>query len=422
MEYEKISPVIARIRPRTSHKIFGIGIILVVLIYVASQLSDYQLSTSTFLAATTNVASTGSENNGDAIGDKVDNNFGDVVDNEVTVNAAVAATAVDSHVEAEFEPIPNIVHYVWLLNPQKNNTNTRLEFKHFLSLYAASIYWKPEKIFIHTDIAEGDFLPEPGTETPEDEWNLLITGQPNVEVNHITAPSHVPGTNRTIDRIEHKSDFLRLHMMRTYGGIYLDWDAHPLRDIKPLRYSGFKAVVGREPSNRIQTGTYMARRDSDLMKTWSEKMSLAYDGTWTHHSNTLLTYLAPRMVPQPGEVLIMEQDAFTPGDFTTPSYNRFYDIHNDSPPQDLSDIWEGLFDRFDDPKHWPKWHINYSATYVLHVFGLQRAQKDLKLNGFTDLTPEYVLARQSNAARALYPTARRMVEEGLIGDPYAEKQ
>lgn len=367
---------------------------MVVLLYVAAQLSDYQISTSTFLAASTSAAST---------------------------VAATAATAVGGRVEAEYDPIPNIVHYVWLLNPLKNNTNTRLEFKHFLSLYAASIYWQPDKIFIHTDIPEGQFLPgSASAETPEDKWNILIAGQPNVHINHVTAPSITPGTKKPITRIEHKSDFLRLHMMRTHGGVYLDWDAHPLRDIKPLRYSGFKAVVGREPSNRIQTGTYMAKKDSNLMKTWSEKMSLAFDGTWTHHSNTLLTYLAPRLVPEPGEVLIMEQDAFTPGDFTTPAYNRFYDVHNDSPLQDLSDIWEGLFDRFDDPKHWPKWHINYSATYVLHVFGIQRAHKDLKLNGFTDLTAEYVLARQSNAARALYPTARRMVEEGLIADPYAQ--
>lgn len=118
----------------------------------------------------------------------------------------------------------------------------------------------------------------------------------------------------------------------------------------------------------------------------------------------------------------MEHDAFTPGDFTTPAYNRFYDIHFDAPIQDLSDMWEGLFDRFDTPKRWPSWHINYSATYVLHVFGLQRAHKDLKLNGFTDLTIEYVLARRSNAARALYPTAKRMVDEGLIKDPYANEE
>ncbi|KEF54242.1 uncharacterized protein A1O9_09408 [Exophiala aquamarina CBS 119918] len=391
MDSDKLSPMILRIRPRASHKIVGIGVVVVALLYIATQFSGYQISTSNLLAATTTAAS---------------------------AVASSPETAAGTRVDAEFEPIPNIVHYVWLLNPKKDNT--RLEFKHFLSLYAASIYWNPDKIYIHTDIPEGGFLPEPAAETPRDQWNLLIANRPNVEINHVTAPAMVPGRNRTITGIEHKSDFLRLQMMRRYGGVYLDWDAHPLRDIKPLRYSGFKAIVGREPSSRIQTGTYMATKDSILMETWSEKMSLAYDGTWTHHSNTLLTYLAPRTVPQPGEVLIMEQDAFTPGDFTTLSYNRFYDIHPESPIQDLSDSWEGLFDRFDEPQRWPKWHINYSATYVLHVFGLQRAHKDLKLNGFTELTPEYVLARQSNAARALYPTARRMVEERLIMDPFAE--
>jgi len=392
MDYDKLSPMVSRMGSRPSHKIIGVGIVMVVILYVANQFSGHQIPTSTLLTSTATADTTYGSN---------------------------ARTVVAGRVEAEFEPIPNIVHYVWILNQRQDNM--RLGFEHFLSLYAASTLWNPDKIYIHTDIPEGKFLPEAGAESPSDKWNILIANTSNVEINHIIAPALVPGTNKTITRIEHKSDFIRLQMMRRYGGVYLDWDAHPLRDIKPLRYSGFKAIVGREPSHRVQTGTYMATKDSLLMKIWSEKMSLSYDGTWARHSNRLLTYLAPRIVSHPREVLIMEQDAFTPGDFTTPSYNRFYDTHFDSPIQDLSDMWEGLFDRYDEPNRWPKWHINYDATYVLHVFGLQRAHKDLVLNnGYTELTPEYVLARQSNAARALYPTARRMVEQSLIVDPYAE--
>lgn len=390
MDSDKLSPLITRIRRRSSHKLIGIGVIVAILFTAHTHLSNHQ-STSNLLPTTTAAAAMG---------------------------AVTAASTVGAHMEAESGPIPNIVHYVWLLNSDRSNS--RLDFQHFLSLYAASIYWHPDKIYIHTDIPKGEFLPNAADKAPGHRWNRLIMDQPNVEINHIKAPTVVPGTKKAIEKVEHKSDFLRLGMMRKYGGVYLDWDAHPLRDIKPLRYSGFKAVVGREPKNRIQTGTYMAKKDSNLMKTWSEKMGLAFNGQWTHHSNTLLTYLAPRMVPESAEVLIMDQDAFTPGDFSNSAYNQLYDAHKDSPVQDLRDIWEGLFDRFDDPKKWPKWHIDYSATYVLHVFGLQRAQKDLELKGFTDLTAEYILARQSNAARALYPTVRKMIDQGLIPDPLSE--
>lgn len=42
------------------------------------------------------------------------------------------------------------------------------------------------------------------------------------------------------------SDFVRTQQLYNYGGIYLDADAVPLRDVRKLRESGFANIVGNE--------------------------------------------------------------------------------------------------------------------------------------------------------------------------------
>ncbi|KAL2191456.1 hypothetical protein L209DRAFT_747992 [Thermothelomyces heterothallicus CBS 203.75] len=67
---------------------------------------------------------------------------------------------------------------------------------------------------------------------------LRILAIPGVQINHIEAPQM---TDRGVEIkwIEHKTDFMRLAALREFGGVYLDADAIPLRDIAGLRNSGF---------------------------------------------------------------------------------------------------------------------------------------------------------------------------------------
>jgi hypothetical protein len=140
-------------------------------------------------------------------------------DSEAEYEAKVGAGA------GHDDPIPNIVHYVWLLNSTRDNK--RFEFRHFLSLYAASTYWNPDEIIIHTDMAEETFASDGEADDKSwINWNRLMLERPNVRVHHVDAPAVAPGTNKTLELIEHKSDFIRTQMVLETGGIYLDWDAH----------------------------------------------------------------------------------------------------------------------------------------------------------------------------------------------------
>ena len=49
--------------------------------------------------------------------------------------------------ERSNDVVPNIVHYVWL----SAHDGFSLDFNFFISVYSASLYFRPEKIYIHTD-------------------------------------------------------------------------------------------------------------------------------------------------------------------------------------------------------------------------------------------------------------------------------
>ncbi|KAL2166658.1 hypothetical protein VTG60DRAFT_2354 [Thermothelomyces hinnuleus] len=176
-------------------------------------------------------------------------------------------------------PIPNIVHYVWLL---KDPAELRLGFKFFISIYSAHIFWSPERIYIHADANPEVVTRAWESGTP---WTRRILAIPGAQINHVEAPQM---TNRGVEIkwIEHKTDFLRLAALREFGGVYLDADAIPLRDIADLRNSGFRNVIGQQlglavwATNYLNNGVLMAVPRSNLMFVIS-----------LHLSNHLPTYV-----------------------------------------------------------------------------------------------------------------------------------
>lgn len=135
--------------------------------------------------------------------------------------------------------IPNLVHYVWLL---KDPAELRLSFKFFISIYSAHTFWHPDRIYIHTDAAPEVISRARDSGTP---WTQRILAIPNLEFKHVVAPL-VTHKGVEIKEMEHKADFLRLAVLRELGGVYLDTDAIPLRDIADLRASGFRNVIGQQ--------------------------------------------------------------------------------------------------------------------------------------------------------------------------------
>lgn len=325
-------------------------------------------------------------------------------------------------------PIPNIVHYIWLL---ADPAVLALDFKVFVSVYSAHLFFHPDKIYFHTDASPALWA---RTKASGSDWSRRVLNLPNVEPKYV---SHPRWTTKgvEIDTFGAKSDFIRAYALRDQGGVYLDVDAVPLRDVAPLRRFGFANVVGGatalapKHTGYVNTGVWLSRPRSNLAVIFAEAMDAFYNGVWAI-SVGILTDLAYRLHAVPGEVLIMNPRAFAPASFEMADTTRLFRPYRDAMPflsqADTSDegndgLPKELTSTCADALAWLRqreqhaaesWKMDFSATYVLHAFDDDASKVGGGWNG--KITLPYVLARRSNYARAVYPAIRHAIKAGVI--------
>ncbi|KAL2257682.1 hypothetical protein VTK26DRAFT_9316 [Humicola hyalothermophila] len=324
------------------------------------------------------------------------------------------------------DPIPNIVHYIWLL---ANPTVLTLDFRAFLSVYSSHLFFRPDKIYFHTD-AKPEVWER--AKSSGSAWTRRVLNIPNLEPNFIENP-RLTSKGVDIDTFGAKSDFIRADALRKFGGIYLDIDAIPIRDVAPLRHAGFANVVGGavalapKHTGYVNTGVWLARPHSALAEIFYEAMDAFYNGVWAI-SVQILTDLAYRLHAIPGEVLIVNPRAFAPfsweladQELLLKPYGKAPDgvsggalLSGDAAPKELKntckDALAWLAEReLGSPKE--SWEADFSATYVLHAFD----DEGNKIPGWDGkITLKYILARQSNYARAVYPAVEHAIRANII--------
>lgn len=331
---------------------------------------------------------------------------------------ATTETTEATTVKTETETIPNNVHFAYILSDPEGNFT--FHFSHFLSIYAAWYYWRPDTIYLHTNVQADGATVTRARDGELGKWSRYIfTLFDNLEINTVEAPTHT-NTGMEIKGLEHRSDFVRVKAVHELGGIYIDFDVHPLRDIDFLRKSGFKAIAGRQLGGQINSGTFMSVKGGKMVKRWMDGMHDAYTGGWTTHSNEVITKFGQRLIREPGEMLIMEREAFAPGSWENADTDWLFATHNDT-RSNLANYSEGdilhpfdeSFDeRWNNPEGFPEWAHDWSSSYLLHAFSAARWGHEIE--GFKEITPKYVLERRSNFARAVYPVAHHLYQEGLI--------
>jgi hypothetical protein len=332
------------------------------------------------------------------------------------------ASLDSTNLPAATAPIPNLVHYIWLL---ADPAVFSLSFKVFVSVYSAHLFLRPDRIYFHTDVPR-DLWDR--SKTSGDLWTKRVLNIPGVTPKFIASPRQTTH-GVAIDTFGAKSDFIRADALRTHGGIYLDVDAIPLRDIAPLRNAGFANVVGGAVALRtkhtgfVNTGVWLSRPHSNLAEIFYNAMDAFYNGVWAI-SVDILTDLAFRLHAIPGEVLIMHPRAFAPASWELEDQVRLFLPHagtkantgvlTEQLPKELRntcrDALAWLGER-EEAGRMESWEMDFSATYILHAFDDYVDQ----IRGWDGkITLKYVLARQSNYARAVYPAVAHAIKEGII--------
>ncbi|KZZ97693.1 glycosyl transferase [Moelleriella libera RCEF 2490] len=315
--------------------------------------------------------------------------------------------------------IPNLVHYVYVL---KNSSSDELAFSFgdYLSMAASSYYLRPTKLFLHTDApAETIKRAQKGL---SGKWSRLMFDLPGFTVMPATVP-RTANNGMEINIMEHKSDFVRVAAVKAHGGLYVDFDVYPLRDLRSLRHSGFQGVVGRQLEGSVNSGTFLSAPGSKMIKLWHREMYEVYDGSWEEHSNSVIRRVSENLISEPGEALILERNAFAPGSWTSQDASHLFEVHDDV-ESNLAHLDEEDTDplihrdhKYDGnmtliPSDRPSWATNWSQSFLLHAFKPSRT--NTKPAGFDQVTPRYVLEGKSNFARAVYPVAKNLYKRGLI--------
>ena len=312
--------------------------------------------------------------------------------------------------------IPNIVNSVYILSDPVDGTFP-LQFSHYLSLYAAWYRWQPDIIYLHTNVEANSSAVRRAQSGEAGKWAQRFFEIPGLVINTMQVPTHA-GNGKEITGMEHKSDFVRVRAVHDFGGVYIDMDVHPLRDIKPLREAGFEAVSGKQLDGYINSGTFLSAKGGRMVKLWLEAMNQVYDGGWTTHSNGALTEVGQRLAKEPCKMLTLESAAFAPVGWRWFNGERLFgNYFNDDDSKVRFDRDGNLADYPDvlDKPASPlmSWAHDWRCTFLLHAFSPKKPRYGIKDNG---ITPRYIMERRSNFARAVYPMVRSMYASGLIDD------
>jgi hypothetical protein len=182
--------------------------------------------------------------------------------------------------------VPSIFHFVFGLMPQREP----MHIVHYLCLESCRRTNRPQSICFHY------------RHEPQGPWWERI--KPHLTLRRVDAASAIPDAARYDATPEgrlirdagwgyaHEADFLRLSILLDEGGVYADMDTLFINPL-PAHWFAKPFVLGEEaplpgadgvlrPS--LCNALIMARPAATFARRWLERMTQAFDGTWSRHS------------------------------------------------------------------------------------------------------------------------------------------
>ena len=144
--------------------------------------------------------------------------------------------------------VPNIVHFIWF------GRHKEMSFENYISISSAHKIHRPELIMLHCD------------HLPVGDWWKRLQKEVNPEVHHMEPPNEIHG--QVLYHVYHQGDVAKLQVLRTFGGIYLDYDVIVLQSLDPLRK--YPMTMGKEKEEKLNAGVVVAHKDSMFLRMWYE--------------------------------------------------------------------------------------------------------------------------------------------------------
>lgn len=199
--------------------------------------------------------------------------------------------------------IPNIIHFVFGLKPQKDE----FLFVYYLSILSAYIVNKPDNIFFY-------YYYEPYGEW----WDRLKEKIPVIIFERVELPTHIG--KKEIKHFAHKADWIRMNKLYEKGGVYMDIDTISVQSYKSLLKNN--TVLGYEikEDNLICNAVMMTSPQSPFFKLWLKDYEKEFEpdgwGEASIHLPGKINYKYPNLA-----TVLSENTFFRP--YATEGYNIF---------------------------------------------------------------------------------------------------
>ncbi|KKA24436.1 hypothetical protein T310_1465 [Rasamsonia emersonii CBS 393.64] len=187
-------------------------------------------------------------------------------------------------------PIPNVVHAIWLNNPN-------MTFISYLALRSALISLRPDKLKLHYTASFNE----------DNVWFQKLRN--NLTLVYHDLAAEYPEQLRQQWQVTHLADALRLDVIRQEGGIYMDMDVIVLRSFDNLRHCERDVLLGYEGGDRhgLCNAIIVGRQNASFIRRWIDSYSDFDSKKWNYHSVILPKELAQE---HPDEICPLSPTAF----------------------------------------------------------------------------------------------------------------
>ena len=173
---------------------------------------------------------------------------------------------------------PRIVHYVYGLD--NSTSHTYFPYFRYLAVRSALLTLQPTATFFHYHtMPTGPW------------WDLLV---PFLTLSHVPDITSIFDPPRPVKHFAHKADVIRLQVLLSMGGTYLDVDTFILRDFGALGLREMDVVMGMEASADPSRGEWepkglcnaiiMSKRASPFLRRWWDSYRTFSHEQWATHS------------------------------------------------------------------------------------------------------------------------------------------